>query len=355
LEAAKKASHLLEPSSLGILCRKPLLDEDCPEASDVDLISIWEKPEELPERMTVETQVGRVYVDILWIPVSKMIDPLEAASYKILPHLLLEYESLWIKSDAVKPLIDNLKQSTYDKAVWKRRIGHQINFGNAALQEAKKNINFPPATLFFLQTAHAYYITALADCLKHSTMSLLTRPVTKLKRMATETNLKVDHLLIENLHLDVEPSASLKALRNIYAKVAERCSAHQLHGVSMRARGHYAYSISPLELEFRESVAKALIENGDKANANFYLRFWAYSLSRCPVVLEDARKGRKPSFYVPYDPIKESLQATCPEILDDMKIILGGEVTITEAEESIKGTTSFRQLVTEQIKNRGLA
>ena len=61
LEAAKKASSLLEPRSLGVLVRKPLLDEDCPEVSDVDLISIWEGPEEYPERITVESQMGRVY------------------------------------------------------------------------------------------------------------------------------------------------------------------------------------------------------------------------------------------------------------------------------------------------------
>ena len=30
-EASKKASSLLEPRSLGVLVRKPLLDEDCPE------------------------------------------------------------------------------------------------------------------------------------------------------------------------------------------------------------------------------------------------------------------------------------------------------------------------------------
>ena len=82
-EAAKKASNLLEPRSLGVLVRKPLLDEDCPEVSDVDLITIWEGPEEFPERITVEGQRGRVFVDVLWIPVSKMVDSLEEKSSEI--------------------------------------------------------------------------------------------------------------------------------------------------------------------------------------------------------------------------------------------------------------------------------
>jgi len=352
-EAAKKGASLLEPNSIGVLARKPLLDEDCPEVSDVDLISIWEKPEELPERITVETQIGRVFVDVLWIPISKIFDPFEAASYKTLPHLLLEYEDIWIRSDTVKSIIENIKLNTFDKEVWARRIHHQINFGDAALEEAQKNLDCPPAVLFFLQTAHAYYIIALADCLKCSTMSLLTRPVTKLRRMAAETNTDLERLLRANLHLDVEPSASLAALRRVYNGVATRCAGHHLHGTSMRARGHYAYSISPLELEYRESVARALIGRGDYANANFYLRFWAYSLSRCPVVLEEARQGRKPSFYVPFEPFKASVLATCPEILDDIKTILGGKITTVEAEEAIRGTVVFKNLAVDQIQARG--
>ena len=137
-EAAKKASSLLEPRSLGVLVRKPLLDEDCPEVSDVDLISIWEEQEEMPERIAVQTIQGRKFIDILWIPAAKVFDAQEAASYKILPHLLLEYENLWMRSDAVRNVIENVKQHTYDPEVWAARIHHQINFGDAALEETKR-------------------------------------------------------------------------------------------------------------------------------------------------------------------------------------------------------------------------
>ena len=354
-EAAKKASSLLEPRSLGVLVRKPLLDEDCPEVSDVDLISIWEGPEEFPERITMGGQMGQVYVDVLWIPVSKMVDSLEAASYKVLPHLLLEYEPVWFRSEPVRHLIDSIKLNVYDKAVWERRIGHQIGFGDAALEESRKNLDFPPAALFFLQTAHSYYITALADCLKRNTMSLLTRPVTKLEHMAAETNCELEPLIRANLHLDIDPSPSLAALRRVHTYVTLRCAGRQLLGVSMRAKGHFSYSISPLELEYRELVANALIDKKDYPNANFYLRFWAYSLSRCPVVLEESRAGRKPSFYVPFEPFKKSVQATCPEILADMETILGKEVTTLEVEESIKGTILFRKLVSDELQDRGIS
>ncbi|MDA4117334.1 MAG: hypothetical protein OK455_03215 [Thaumarchaeota archaeon] len=354
-EAAGKASRLMEPKSLGVLCRKPLLDEDCPEVSDVDLLSIWEEPEEHPERMTIESPAGRVFVDVLWVPASKMFDPIEAASYKILPHLLLESETVWMRSDSVQPFVENIKHSMYEKTIWGRRIGHQLNFGDAALQEASKNLDFPPAALFFLQTAHSYYAMALADCLKQSTMALLTRPITKLKRMAAETGCELGSLLVANLHLETEPVASLGALDRVYAAVSARCSARQPEGVKGRASGHYAYSLSPLELEYRKMVAGALVSRGDFANANFYIRFWAYSLSRCPVILEDARQGRNPSFYVPFGGFKESLQAACPEIIDDMELILGGRMTEEEAKESIDGTVSFRRMVEDQIQARGIS
>jgi hypothetical protein len=353
-EAAKKASNLLEPRSLGILVRKPLLDEDCPEVSDVDLISIWEKQEEMPERIAVQTIQGRKFIDILWIPAAKVFDAEEAASYKILPHLLLEYENLWMRSDAVRNVIENVKQHTYDPEVWAARIHHQINFGDAALEEAKRNLSFPPAALFFLQTAHSYFAMALADSLKRSTMSLLTRPYTKIKQMAAETNIDLDRLMRTNLHVGDDPTNSLIALRRIFEKVTTKCAGRQLRGTFMRTRGHFEYSLSPLELEYRELVARTHTQHGDFANANHYIRFWAYSLSRCPVVLEEARQGRKPSFYVPFEPLKESVNSTCPEILEDLRTILGGEITIQEAENAISGTVSFRNIVMRLIELKGI-
>jgi len=354
LEAAKIASRRLEPNSLAVLVRKPIVDEDCPEVSDVDLISIWEKPEELPERIAVESRIGRVFVDVLWVPVSKIFDSHEAASYKTLPHLLLNYEYLWARSDTVKPIVDSVRLNAFAEDVWSKRIRHQLSFGDAALEEAQKNLNYPPGALFYLQTAHAYYVIALADCLKRSTMSLLTRPVTKLRQMDSEMNSGFGPLLRRNLHLDVEPSASLVALGRVFSAVVARCAGRRLVGVNMRVRGHYDYSLSALELEYRELVAKALIARGDFWNANFYLRFWAYSLSRCPVVLEEARRGRNPSFYVPFEPFKESVLAVCPEILDDLTMILGGGVTALDSEESVKGTELFRNLVVKQIEARGI-
>jgi hypothetical protein len=353
-EAAKKASNLLEPRSLGVLVRKPLLDEDCPEVSDVDLISIWEKQEEMPERITVQTKQGRKFIDVLWIPAAKVFDAEEAASYKILPHLLLEYENLWMRSDAVRNVIENVKQHTYDIEVWAARIHHQINFGDAALEEAKKNLAFPPAALFFLQTAHSYFTMALADSLKRSTMSLLTRPHTKIKQMASETNTDIDRLMRRNLQVGDDPTNSLIALRRVFDKVATRCAGRQLQGTYMRVRGHFKYSLSPLELEYRELVARTHIQRGDFANANHYIRFWAYSLSRCPVVLEEARQGKKPSFYVPFESLKESVIATCPEILEDLKTILGGEITTQEAEDAISGTVTFRNIVMRLIQVKGI-
>ena len=259
-----------------------------------------------------------------------------------------------MRSDAVRDVIENVKQHTYDLEVWAARIHHQINFGDAALEEAKKNLAFPPAALFFLQTAHSYFTMALADSLKRSTMSLLTRPYTKIKHMAAETNTDLDRLMRKNLQVGDDPTNSLIALRRVFDKVATRCAGRQLRGTYMRARGHFEYSLSPLELEYRELVARTLIQHGDFANANHYIRFWAYSLSRCPVVLEEARQGRKPSFYVPFEPLKESVNATCPEILEDLKTIFGGEITTQEAEDAISGTVSFRNIVMRLIQSKGI-
>jgi hypothetical protein len=238
--------------------------------------------------------------------------------------------------------------------VWEKRLSSQLSFGDSALQEATRNLDFPVGAIFFLQTAHAYYMIALADALQTSVTSIMTKPMTKLRRMDAMTGSTLVKVLRANIHLDKDPSPSISALRRIHSAVSSRCGSQQIPGMGERTKGHYEYSLSRLELEYREAVAAALTRRGDVANANFYLRFWAYSLSRCPVVCEEARQGRKPSFYVPFRAFKESLSVNCPEILEDVSLILGGEVTRDEAEDSIKGTAYFRQLVIKKILEKGL-
>jgi len=354
-QVAVKAAGLLDHSALSVRCRRPLIDGDCPEVADADLVAIWDRFDELPERTTVDGPGGRVFVDVLWIPASALIDPGDAAGYMMLPHLLSESEEVSTRPGPVGAMVENVLRSMYERSIWERRIGGQLNFGDAALAEASRNMNFPPAVLFFLQAAHSYYMTALADCLKMSVMSLLTRPITKLRRMSEETGCGLEALLRANLRLEGDPSASLQALRRVHEAVVAHGSPRQVRSLGGRASGHYIYSISPLELEYREAVAAALARRADHANANFFLRFWAYSLSRCPVVLEEAREGREVSFYVPFKPFKESILASCPEILDDMKTIFGGELSASEAQASVEGTEAFRGLVAEQIRLSGLS
>ncbi|HEV2389459.1 MAG TPA: hypothetical protein VGS04_01925 [Nitrososphaerales archaeon] len=321
--------------------------------SDIDLLSIWEKPEELAERMTFEGPLGTTFVDVLWIPASKMLDAVEAAGYKILPHLLLESEIVWMRSESVGPLIENIRLNAYNKGAWERRLNSQMAFGDAALHEAVNNLAFPPAALFFLQTAHAYYLMALADCLRKSTMGMLTKPIGKLRKIEPTARCDLENRLLSNLKLGVNPLRALEALDRIHRAVAARCLGADIRGVTGKTSGHYYYSLSPTELHYRQSVAAALIWRGELAAADFYIRFWAYSLSRCPIVLEEARQGRKPSFYVPHRRLKESLLTACPEIVKDVEDVLGGPLTPQEAEASVEGTEQFKRVIAEEIRSRG--
>lgn len=353
-EAAVDASRPLVPSPLAVRCRKPLIDGDCPGVADVDLVAVWEREDELPERTTVEGSLGRVFVDILWIPASALLDPVEAASLMTLPHLLWESEAVSTRSEVIGTMVENVRLNMRERGAWQKRISGQINFGDAALKEAKRNLDFPPAAVFFLQAAHSYYLMALADSLEQSVMSLLTRPMAKVRRMSAETGIRLEEMIKANLHLEADPSPSLEALRRVHATVSAAGAPRLVQGLGQRTRGHYLYSISPLELEYREAVGRALVGVRDYANANFFLRFWAYSLSRCPVVLEEAREGRKTSFYVPFRPFKESVEAACPQILDDVETIFCEGLREREAARCVEGTEGFRELVTERIRQTGL-
>ena len=97
-------------------------------------------------------------------------------------------------------------------------------------------------------------------------------------------------------------------------------------------------------------VAKTMIANSDHANAIIYTRFWAYCLSRCPVVLEEAKQGKKPSFYIPYDPLKKSIQLFCPEILEDLTAIFGEEICDADVVTAIRRIAVLRSLIAETIR-----
>ncbi len=154
-------------------------------------------------------------------------------------------------------------------------------------------------------------------------MSILTKPFSKVKGMTRAMDNKLEKMIKDNLSLESEPYCSLDALKKVHDKVNKRCDSQRPIGVTKRTLGHFLYSISSLEFEYRRMVIESLINKGDYMNANFYLRFWAYSISRCPVVLAESNKGNNPSFYVPFRPFKESIENYCPEILEDMEVIFG--------------------------------
>jgi hypothetical protein len=354
IEAKEIAQRLLEPDSLGILSRKPLMDDELPEVSDIDLLAIWDKPEEYVERRTVMGSEGRVFVDIMWIPVGAMLDSRTAAGYRMLPHLLLESDEVWMKSDAVRRIVNRVRLNAYDRSIWERRVGSQISFGDAAFREVSRNLDFPPASLFYLQMAHAYYLTALADSTRQSIMSIMTRPMARLRKIDSLLGCDLENRLMKNLLLNSDPSDTLVSLRKLHDAVSSRCRNQTILNVAERTRSHYLYSVSPVELEYRESVAHALIRRGDLPAAHFYLRFWAYSLVRCPIVLEEAREGKRPSLYVPFRPLKESLERSFPEGIDIFTRITGNAITRADVEESVRGTAAFREIIVDIINKNGL-
>jgi hypothetical protein len=354
IEAKEIAQRLLEPDSLGILSRKPLMDGELPEVSDIDLLAIWDKPEEHVERRTVMGTKGRVFVDITWIPVGAMLDSRTAAGYRMLPHLLMESEEVWMQSDAVRSMVNRIRSNVYDRSIWERRLGSQISFGDAAFREVSRNLDFPPASLFYLQMAHAYYLTALADSTRQSVMSILTRPMARLRKIDSLFGCDLENRFIANLLLNADPSDSLVSLKKLHDAVSSRCRKQTILNVAERTRGHYLYSVSPVELEYRESVARALIRRGDLPAAHFYLRFWAYSLVRCPIILEEAREGKRPSFYVPFRPLRESMERSFPEGMDNFTRIIGNGITRADVEESVRGTAAFRKIIVDIIQRNGL-
>ncbi len=69
----------------------------------------------------------------------------------------------------------------------------------------------------------------------------------------------------------------------------------------MRAvtRAEYAYTLDARELDWRIQVAEEMADDGFPEAALYYLRFWAYSLARIPMVWQSALEGKDIPFLRP--------------------------------------------------------
>ena len=163
-------------------------------------------------------------------------------------------------------------------------------------------------------------------------------------------------LLVTALGLDSDPLDLVDPVRRIHRAVSRFREPDWGPTMPAATRAEYRYFISGEELDWRIGVAREMVERGDPAAAVWYLRFWAYSLARIPIVWNRAQEGVSVSFLRPDRAVGPDLERHCPDILDDVAYVLGHEPPVTSADvnDSLEQLYRLRDWACQFLSKRGL-
>lgn len=341
----------LRDKSPGVLCRSPLVDHEYPQSSDIDLIAVGNISRLCPERRFVERGqlATSIPVDVLWVPKTLITQPAEHANEGMMAHMVAESMVVWDKDERMTHAYEMICRLRFQPKIWKRRIESLLTFGDRILAEAKKNLDFPPAVLFFLQMCYASYAAALGDALQKRLTNIFTKPMRKIRAMASEVGSWLEESFVQDLRLEVDPEPLFPAMKRIFDHIEARLPSPPKKGsIGEETIREYAYTLSRRELNYRLAVAKEMAEKEDSQNAVFYLRYWGYALSRCPAIHQAASEGKDLPFLRPGEPALRSLEPMCHELIEDFSFLLSG-LDKNQVGDAIQATDDFRERIRARL------
>lgn len=325
--ALKWAAAHLGDRDRALFARRPLIDPLLPNTSDIDLLAFAEVPDLLPERLWAPEPLPPV--DVIWLPVSRLEALEELATWGLIAHRLAESSPTSPEGGEPSPAAGGapaalraLMSSPESRAA---RIGGFLEMGFATVREIGITWDFPALALFWLQIAWSSLVASAADAAGQRVPNVYTRPLDALETLA-EADRRLLEPFLEALALaEVDAGAVAEAVRRIHAQVTAAFPEPPWpDGYRQDTRYEYRYYSDPRELRWRLAVAEEMVSGGDPRGAALYLRFWAYSLARIPMVHRRCEEEVEVPFGRPFKAMGPELRALCPAILPDVTLALGG-------------------------------
>lgn len=360
----KNAVKILAPRSDAIFVHQPLVDTYYPTTSDLDLLIFGQVAELIPERLHLTT----LPIDLIWLPTITLDDPAAFASDGVIPHRLLSSQVIYDPTGYPTRQAETVRKQMWQPEIQARRIAGFLELGFLTIREIGITWDFPAMVLFWLHIAYAACIASLCDAMGMLCPNVYTRPLGYIRHLRRETELNCEKPYMEALHLDTDPHQLIPPLRRMHEVISARFPEPDWHpNIRNSTRYEYRYFLARDELNWRISVAEEMVNRGsgvsgvspeksEIANAVYYLRFWAYSLARIPMVYRSSAEGIDVSFMRPRKAIKPELEALCPEILSDLTLILDGgrPTTIEEVKHALKEICEFRNQTLAFLKTKGM-
>jgi hypothetical protein len=337
--------------------RTPLVDPDLPDVSDLDFVVFSDVPELYPERLEwIDHDSDRArMIDLTWLPAAWLGDPDFLSAHGLMAHRLVASAlAFGTSADALAQAA--VGERFYRPDIQQRRLAGFFEMGSLTVREIGVTWDFPALALFWLHMAHTACLAAALDGLRRLCPNVYTRPFGYLEELDAIAGVSFTSEWTRVLCLDADPPDAIAAVRRVRATVARRFP-EPVWPSSMRAttRFEYRYWLGREESEWRIRLAEEMLGHGQDAAALHYVRFLAYALARAPMVHARAAEGRDVSYLRPEKAVRSDLAQLCPEILDDLEIVLAGTPTpsVTTVERGLVSLQAFREHVVDILRDHG--
>ncbi len=352
LPALQWARRQIAADARAAFLRTPIEDGLSAATFDLDLVVFGSVEGFRPERLRAPDGTP---IDLAWYPEKLLAAPEILAQSGLAAHRFQCTELLWDASGQALGHRQGFDRVLYEPAVQARRIAVFLDMGYLTVREIGVTWDFPALALFWLQMGHAACVAMLGDATRLACPNVFTRPFGHIADIERATGLAIRQDIVQTLRLDASPFDSVEPLRRIHRVVAARFS-QPPWPVNMRrvTRAEYDYTLPEAELEWRIAVALEMANKGSPEAALFYLRFWAYSLARLPMVWHRAAEGEDIAFLRPERPVRPELERHCPEILADLTAILGGPIGVDGIRQGVEDLTRLRTAALHCLLSRGI-
>ena len=346
----------LSNRAAAIFVREPFVDARYPQTSDADVLAFADVDVLVPERINLPPSDASLPIDVIWLPRPLLTNAPELARQGLLLHRLATSRILFDGSGEAARQQAAVFAAMHEPAVRAARIDGFFEMGFLAVREIGVTWALPSVALFWLHTAAAAMLAAGAEALGLLCPNVYTRPFDCLQAIEAQTGWRWRDRLVEALRLDADPQAAIARLPELRDTVVRRFPAPEwppaMRGTT---RAEYGYFGNRDELAWRIAVAREMTAAGDAAAAMHYLRFWAYSLARIPMVWESAGEGRNVSFMRPERAVGPALRRLCPEIVPMLDAILAGDaIGRAEVEAALTVVMALRADVLALLRDHGV-
>ena len=342
----------LSARARAVFLRTPIEDRFCPTMQDLDLVVFGDVDGFRPERLWAPDGTP---IDLAWYPESLLESPESLAQSGLAAHRFRCSQLLWDAAGDAGQRRQAFDKCLYEPEIQANRIAVFLDIGYLTVREVGVTWDFPALALFWLQMGHAACVATMADACRMACPNVFTRPFGSIEALDLATGIGIRARFVDALRLRDSAIPLISSLRRMHRLILTRYARPQWPD-SMRqtTRAEYEYTISSAELEWRIGVARELIGLGHGEAAVHYLRFWAYSLARLPMVWHRASEGSDIAFLRPERPVMPDLQAHCPEILPDLTAILGGPMTVECVCNAVDQLQQLRRITLDLLTARGI-